>query len=198
MKLRSNNLYLSIKALIEQSKSQIVRNVNTTIVLTYFEIGKMIVEDEQSGASRAEYAEKTLKQLSVDLTRDYGKGFSHRNLEYFRKFYLTYSVRISQTLPAKSRKLTKKKVSASQNMISQTLSAFSQKFPLSWSHYVQLIKIESEAEMMFYEIEAEKGNWSVRELQRQFDSSIYERLALSKDKKAVKELAQRSNHRKTY
>jgi predicted nuclease of restriction endonuclease-like (RecB) superfamily len=191
MKSRNSNLYESIKSLIEQSKAHIVRNVNTTIVLTYFEIGKMIVEDEQSGSSRAEYADKTLKQLSVDLTKDYGKGFSHRNLEYFRKFYFTYSVRISHTPSAKSRKLTKKNVPANQNTISQTLSAFSQKFPLSWSHYVQLIKIENEAERMFYEIEAEKGNWSVRELQRQFDSSIYERLALSRDKKAVKELARK-------
>jgi predicted nuclease of restriction endonuclease-like (RecB) superfamily len=149
----------------------------------------MIVDDEQSGASRAEYADQTLKQLSADLTRDYGKGFSHRNLEYFRKFYLTYSVRISQTPSAKFKKLTKNNVLGNQNIISQTVSAFSQKFPLSWSHYVQLIKIDSEAERMFYEIEAEKNNWSVRELQRQFDSSLYERLALSRNKKAVKELA---------
>ena len=91
MKSKNSNLYLSIKSLIEQSKAKIVRNINTTIVLTYYEIGRMIVEDEQSGESRAEYAEQTLKQLSVDLTKDYGKGFSQRNLEYFRKFYLNYS-----------------------------------------------------------------------------------------------------------
>jgi len=84
---KSNSLYDSIKSLIEESKAQIVRKVNTAIILTYYEIGRMIVKDEQSGKSRAEYADQTLKQLSIDLTRDFGKGFSHRNLEYFRKFY---------------------------------------------------------------------------------------------------------------
>src|SRR5262245_18146266 len=128
MKSKNSSLYQSIKSLIEQSKAHIVRDVNSTIVVTYFEIGKMIVEDEQSGASRAEYADKTLKQLSVDLTKDYGKGFSHRNLEYFRKFYLTYSVRISQTVSAKSKKSTKEKFPGNQNPISQTLSVFSQRF----------------------------------------------------------------------
>ena len=102
---RNNNtdhLYNSIKELIENSKSNIVRNVNTTIILTYFEIGRMIIEDEQKGKSRAEYADQTLKQLSIDLTRDFGKGFSQRNLEYFRKFYLNYSDRISKTPSAKT------------------------------------------------------------------------------------------------
>ncbi len=94
---KSNSLYDSIKSLIEESKAQIVRKVNTGIILTYYEIGRMIVKDEQSGKSRAEYADQTLKQLSIDLTRDFGKGFSHRNLKYFRKFYLNYCNRISQT-----------------------------------------------------------------------------------------------------
>ena len=191
MKSRDKKLYQSIKSLIEKSRAQIVRNVNTTIILTYFQIGRMIVEDEQSGSSRAEYADQTLKQLSVDLTRDFGKGFSHRNLEYFRKFYLLYGSRISQTLSAKSTKLLGKADSSYLDSNLQTLLAFSGKFALSWSHYVQLIKIENEGERKFYEIESEKSNWSVRELQRQFDSSLYERLALSRDKKAVKELSRK-------
>ena len=186
---KNNSLYDSIKSLIEESKSQIVRKVNTAIILTYYEIGRMIVEDEQSGKSRAEYAEQTLKQLSIDLTSDYGKGFSHRNLEYFRKFYLNYNKRISQTPSAKSAKSGSIKTAKDKDQISQTLSAFSQSFPLSWSHYILLMKIDNLEEQRFYEIESEKSNWSVRELQRQFDSSLYERLALSKDKKAVKELA---------
>lgn len=186
----SNTLYDSIKLIIEESKSQIVRSVNTTIILTYYEIGRIIVEDEQSGKSRAGYADQTLKQLSVDLTRDYGKGFSHRNLEYFRKFYLHHSNRISQTPSAKSARRGKSTAEAKES-ISQTLSAFSKRFPLSWSHYILLMKIDNEAEQRFYEIESEKNNWSVRELQRQFDSSLYERLALSKDKKEVKELARK-------
>jgi len=188
---KNNSLYDSIKLLIEESKAQIVRKVNTAIILTYYKIGRMIVEDEQSGKSRAEYAEQTLQQLSIDLTRDYGKGFSHRNLEYFRKFYLNYNKRISQTPSAKSPEAGKSKTAKARGRISQTLSAFSQNFLLSWSHYILLMRIDNLEEQSFYEIESERNNWSVRELQRQFDSSLYERLALSKDKKAVRELAQK-------
>ena len=156
---RNNNtihLYISINELIENSKSTIVRNVNTTIVLTYFEIGRMIIEDEQKGKSRAEYAEQTLKQLSIDLTRDFGKGFSQRNLEYFRKFYLNYSDRISKTPSAKTSGAGRAKMIKNADRISQTLSAFSQNFPLSWSHYVLLVKINNKEEQRFYEIESEK------------------------------------------
>ncbi len=187
----ASNLYNSIKELIENSKSNIVRNVNTTITLTYFEIGRMIVEDEQSGKSRAEYAEQTLKQLSIDLTRDFGKGFSQRSLEYFRKFYLNYSDRISKTPSAKTSGTRRAKMIKNGDRISQTLSAFSQTFHLTWSHYVLLMKIDNKEEQRFYEIESEKNNWSVRELQRQFNSALYERLALNKDKKGIKELARK-------
>lgn len=189
---QKNKLYISIKQLIENAKVQIVRKVNTTIILTYYEIGRMIVEDEQSGKSRAEYADQTLEQLSIDLTKDFGKGFSQRSLEYFRKFYLKYCYRISKTPSAKSARLGSIRNVEDKDRISQTLSAFSQHFPLSWSHYILLMKIDNADEQRFYEIESEKNNWSVRELQRQFDSSFYERLALSKDKKAIKELARKS------
>lgn len=192
VKIKKNNpLYDSIKSIIEESKSQIVRKVNTTIIFTYYEIGRMIVDDEQNGKSRAEYAEQTLKQLSIDLTKDFGKGFSQRNLEYFRKFYLNYSDRISKTSSAKTLGLKAAKKSKNADGISQTLSAFSQNFALSWSHYVLLVKIDNKEEQRFYEIESEKNNWSVRELQRQFDSSLYERLALSKDKKSVRDLSRK-------
>jgi len=92
--------------------------------LTYFEIGRMIIEDEQTGKSRAEYAEQTLKQLSIDLTRDFRKGFSQRNLEYFRKFYLNYSDRISKTPFAKTPGSGRAKMTKNADRISQTLSAF--------------------------------------------------------------------------
>ena len=186
-----NSLYDSIKSLIEESKAQIVRKVNTTIILTYFKIGRMIVQDEQAGKSRAEYADQTLKQLSIDLTRDFGKGFSHRNLEYFRKFYLNYHNRISQTPSAKFVGSGGTKTVKGEERILHTMSAFSQNFPLSWSHYILLMRIDNMAEQRFYEIESEKNNWSVRELQRQFDSSLYERLAISRDKKSVKELSRK-------
>lgn len=189
-KLQSKaSLFKSIKELIVEAQKDIVRNVNLSLIVTYFEIGRMIVEEEQRGQSRAEYAEQTLKQLSAYLTRDFGKGYSQRNLEYFRKFYLLYSRRISKTLSAKSAGQIKKNYRGANNPISQTVSAFSGIFNLSWSHYVLLMKTDNDDERSFYEIEAAQGNWSVRELQRQFNSSFYERLALSRDKKKVKELA---------
>jgi predicted nuclease of restriction endonuclease-like (RecB) superfamily len=133
------------------------------MVYTYFEIGRMIVEEEQNGKERAEYGKQILKELSKRLNAEFGKGFSQRNLEQMRQFYLTYSK-------------------------TQTLSA---EFNLSWSHYLKLMRIDNEEERSYYQIEAYENSWSLRELQRQFDSGLYERLVLSRDKKAVKELSKK-------
>lgn len=162
-------LFQSVKYLIEEAQQYIVRNVNTTMLLTYFEIGRMIVEHEQKGKYRADYAEETLIQLSKNLTKVFGKGYSTSNLEYMRNFYILYQKRIPQSLIGKS------------------------KFPfsLSWTHYLQLLKIENNAERSFYEIEAAKNHWSVRELQRQFNSAIYERVSLNRDKKGIKDLSKK-------
>lgn len=177
-------LYENIKALLHEARNAVVRNINTAMVMTYFEIGRMIVEHEQKGARRAEYAKETLIKLSEQLMNEFGKGFSERNLRLMREFYLTYSEHgIWQTLSAKSP--TDRK--------SETLSRISPIiFQLSWSHYVFLMRL-SEDERKFYEIEAGKQNWSLRELERQFNSSLYERLALSRDKQRVKELSQKGH-----
>lgn len=188
MKSKSNNLYQSIKSLLEKAKSQIVRNVNITMVLTYYEMGRIIVEDEQKGKYRAEYSKKILEQLSEQLTAEFGKGYSMSNLEYIRKFYSVYRHRIPQSPIGKSGKSRKAKAAAiPQSLIEE----FQAPFILSWTHYIQLMKIENDEERNFYEIETARCNWSVRELQRQFNSSLYERLALSKDKKAVKDLSRK-------
>lgn len=100
--LERSQLFQSIKSLVETAKNSIVRNINTTMLLTYFQIGKMIVEDEQQGKERADYAKETLKNLSLQLTEEFGKGYSVTNLEYFRKFYLTYETRNSQSLAGAS------------------------------------------------------------------------------------------------
>ena len=180
-----NNLFQSIKELIQDTQRLIVRNVNTTMLVTYFEIGRMIVEDEQKGKVRAEYAKETLKNLSNDLNKEFGKGYSVDNLQWMRKFYLTYlkyepAVRI---------------LDPSQTEIHEPLvrKSKAKEFPfkLSWSHYIQLMKIDKEDERNFYEIEAIENNWSKRELIRQFNSAIYERLTLSRDKKGIKELAKK-------
>jgi len=182
IKKTKGNLYNSIKTIIEEARSQIVRNVNTVITYTHFQIGKMIVEHEQKGKERARYAEKTLVQLSADLAAEYGNGYSRTNLEYMRKFFLLYKHRISQPADGKS-SLAKK----SQPAVGKLKGLLQ----LSWSHYIQLLKIEDENERNFYEIEAIQNNWGKRELIRQYNSSLYERIALSKNKKAVKQLGKK-------
>ncbi|MEJ7828004.1 MAG: PDDEXK nuclease domain-containing protein [Segetibacter sp.] len=171
------SLFQSIKTLIEEASKQIVRNVNTTMVFTYFQIGKMIVDERQGGEQRAAYAKEIITSLSEQLTAEYGKGYSTSNLEYFRQFYLTYQASISQTVFGKSD-------------LPQALDDFSKQFTLSWSHYIQLLKVKDEKERRFYEIEAYKNNWSLREMQRQINAALFERLSLSKDKEGVTKLAQ--------
>ena len=176
-----HSLYKKIAYLLTQSRQTIACNINSTMVHTYFEIGRMIIEDEQKGKKRAKYGKELLKKLSCKLTKEFGKGFSIDNLENMRKVYLTYST--PQTLPTKSK-------SAKSETVSR-ISDYEPEFRLSWSHYLKLMRMNDVNERCFYEIEAFKNNWSLRELQRQFDSALYQRLALSRDKKAVKELAEK-------
>ena len=159
----SHNLISEVKELLHQARQQTVRQVNQTMVLTYFEIGRKIVKEEQGGSKRAEYGKGLLKELSKALTEDFSKGFSVDNLQNMRSFYLVYSKY-------------------------ETLSS---NFKLSWSHYLKLIRISDEHERNFYEIESIDNGWSLRELQRQYDSGLYLRLALSKDKETVKQLAEK-------
>ncbi len=165
---------------MEEGRSNVARTVNSIMVQIYWEIGRNIVEYEQKGNERAEYGSKLLNQLSKDLRNLFGKGFSQRNIYQMRLFFTKYP--IFQTLSGKS------------NPILQTLSAKFQiseipSHQLSWSHYVELLKIEEELERSFYEKECEKEKWSIRELKRQIHSALFERIALSKDKKQIFELA---------
>ncbi len=192
-KLQNINFLTNIVSLLQSAKQQVVRSVNQTMVITYFEIGRMIVEEQQQGKDKAEYGKAILIELSSVLTKEFGRGFSVDNLENMRRFYLTYG--ISETLSRISKKgLTvpdqlKDGKSATLLRISekaQTLSAF---FKLSWSHYLTLMRIDEEEERQFYEIEAFKNNWSIRELKRQYDTALYTRLTLSRDKEKIKELS---------
>lgn len=172
----SNTKFFSqIVDLLQSARSQVVRTINQTMVTTYFEIGRMIVEEEQNGRGRAEYGQSLLQDLSKVLTTEFGKGFSVTNIQQMRNFYLVYQ---------KQQTVSVKFMEANQ----QTVSA---DFNLSWSHYLKLMRIDDENERNFYEIEAYKNNWSVRELQRQFDSALYTRLTLSRDKDKVKELSEK-------
>lgn len=176
-----NPLFMSVKALIEESRSQVVRNVNTVMIHTYFHIGKMIVHEQQNGNERAEYAEEIVAALSRSLSAEYGKGYSKRNLDYFKQFYLLYRDRIVQSPIAQSE----------SGEIPKSLISFSEHFKVSWTQYIQLMRINDVSEREFYEKEAVSNNWSVRELQRQYNSSFYERLALSSDKKGMQEEARK-------
>jgi len=190
-----NNLYSKIAELLHAARQTVVRAVNQTMVYTYYEIGRMIVEDEQQGKERAEYGKQVLKELSKRLAAEFGKGFSVENLDRMRYFYQVYSQPNSSTLLTNSENINEKSstlLRKSKNPdtgISSIYNAMSHKFALSWSHYLKLMRIENPDERKFYEIECLANNWSLRELQRQFDAALYERLALSRDKDAVKQLA---------
>ena len=144
---------------LTRGRQRIVSAVNTAMVGSYWQIGQYIVEFEQNGNEKAEYGSDILNRLARDLTDRYGKGFSHSNLIYIRKFYITYPK-------------------------SQTLSDF-----LTWSHYVELLKIDDPMERSFYEKQTEREQWGVRELKRQMKSMLFHRLALSSDKQEVLRLA---------
>ncbi|HBM15384.1 MAG TPA: hypothetical protein DD381_03430 [Lentisphaeria bacterium] len=155
------NLTQQIGELLRKGREQAGRAVNTILVQTYWQIGRHIVEFEQSGKEKAEYGSNLLDRLSKDLTLYYGKGFSRSNLFQIRQFYLKFP-----------------KI--------QTLSG-----QLTWSHYNEILKADDELEIGFYSRQCEKENWSVRELRRQMKSMLSHRLALSKDKEGVMELAEK-------
>ncbi|MGV6989034.1 PDDEXK nuclease domain-containing protein [Testudinibacter sp. P80/BLE/0925] len=169
-----------IAELLKTARQRAVAQVNQAMVLTYFEIGRMIVEDEQGGHERAAYGKAQLKRLSRRLTAEFGRGFSVENLDRMRFFYKTYSQPISSTV------LTNSEASSQKLEKGQTPS---DEFKLSWSHYIRLMRIADPLERRFYEVEAAKNNWSLRELNRQYDSALFTRLALSKDKQGVLSLA---------
>ncbi len=187
VKVPEDVLYRRIRELIINARQTVSRGVDYVQVYTCFEIGCHIVEHEQHGKGRAAYGLGVLNRLSERLVVEFGNGFSRSNLEYMRRFYLTYSSRlnISQTPsgklphPAKSQKESGK---------FRTLDS-KRPFSLSWSHYVFLMGIKNPSERSFYEIEAESQCWTLKELKRQFDSSLYERLSLSRDKKGISRLA---------
>ncbi|HII99249.1 MAG TPA: DUF1016 domain-containing protein [Methanoregula sp.] len=176
-------LVQEIRDLVQRARRAAAQNINTLQVVTNYEIGHRIVEYEQRGSKRAEYGERIVRELSQRLTEELGRGFSKRNLEYMRRFYLEYrdaAHQIPRIVPGKS-----PKTSVKQAPIVQTLSAQFTPFALSWSHYVFLMNIKNRDERNFYEIESGQNQWSLSELKRQYNSGIYERLALSRDKEGL-------------
>ncbi len=159
--------------LIYEARHVSARTVNSVMTTTYWEVGRRIVEHEQVGKKRAEYGTNLLKRLAKDLTGKFGRGFSWRNLFQMRSFYLAYSDKL-QTVSAKS------DISISSSGEVKVMS-----FPLPWSAYVRLLSVKDEYACRFYEEEALRGGWSVRQLDRQINSQFYQRTALSKNKAAM-------------
>lgn len=164
----SPGIYGRIRKIIEDARGNIARTINTEMAMAYWQIGKVIVEEEQRGKLRAGYGEEVLKKLSVKLIADFGKGFDESNLRNIRYFYLSYP-----------------KCDALRH-------------ELSWTHYRILMRVEKPQARSFYEIECVKNNWSARELERQKGSLLFERLALSKDKKGLMRLARKGQELQTY
>ena len=166
----------NVSEVLEKAKQNVKTAVNLSMVYAYYEIGRMIVEEEQQGENRAAYGKQLLKELSAYLTSAFGKGYSVDNLKLMRRFYNVYSNdQIGETLFPQFENLP-------------TVSS-DRKFYLSWSHYLKLMRIDNVDERHFYEIEAVKNDWSLSELKRQYDSSLYERLAISTNKDKVYRLA---------
>jgi len=155
--------YERIRHVLVEARTQAWRAVNFAMVTAYWEIGRVIVEEELKGKSRAEYGTALVKGLASRLTREFGKGFDERNLWFMRGFFVAYPI-----------------VNALRS-------------ELSWTHYRILLRVEKPAARAFYEVEAVKARWSTRELERQISSLLFERLALSRDKEGVRALAERGH-----
>ncbi len=161
-----SDIIIQVRSVLELARANVAREVNTELLNTYWNIGRIICQYEQSVPDRADYGKQTLKELAKELTREFGRGFSVSNIQFMRRFYQTYE--IQQTLSVK----------------------------LSWSHYCELLSISDSDKRSFYEKEAVNSGWSVRELKRQIESSLFERLLLSRgdaNKEQVLALALKGN-----
>ncbi|MEQ1675806.1 MAG: PDDEXK nuclease domain-containing protein [Chitinophagaceae bacterium] len=203
-------LLKEIRQLVEQARHNVIRHINTELLITYWNVGRLIVEYEQAGSKRAEYGKELLIDLSKSLTRELGKGFSRSQLQMMRLFYLRFQlsnepIRLtvsgklanqkSLTVSGKFKKTRKRSLQGKAKMVKPlSKQPLKQKnltvsHLLNWSHYYELLMCNDEMEIGFYQRTAINENWSVRELRRQIDTALFERIALSKKPGEVKRLA---------
>ncbi len=196
---KPNSIYNRIRQILESARADVARSVNTTQVAAYWLIGREIVEEEQKGRKRAGYGEALLQNLAQKLKSDFGAGYSVHNLKFIRQFYLEYPVLMSSRDIGYALRSQSVIGLLSANMqIRHAVRSESWKpghlHPsLSWTHYRTLLRVDKPEARAFYEIEAIKNNWAGRELERQINSLLYERLALSKDKKGLIKLAKKGH-----
>jgi len=195
------DIHTGIVDLLEAARRAAVRSVNALMTASYWEIGRRIVEFEQGGAERATYGEALIARLADDLTQRFGRGFSRQNIQQMRAFYLAWPVEtICQTVSGKSSMPQIPQTASADSAMSpirQTpsgqsadLATLASRFPLPWSAYVRLLSVKNAAARAFYETEALRCGWSVRQLDRQVNSQFYERIELSKNKVAMLEQAE--------
>ena len=170
-----------IAELLEAARRNAARAVNALMTATYWEIGRRIVEFEQRGKKRAEYGEELLQRLAQDLTARFGRGFSYPNVNKFRQFYLAFPASGILSTPSIESQRNKGQTSSGELAVRDLVA----RFPLPWSHCVRLLSTKSAEARRFYETEALRGGWSVRQLDRQIGSQFYERTALSRNKSAM-------------
>ena len=173
------SIFGDVSSIIDEARQTAARSVNAVMTAAYWMIGQHIVEFEQGGKERAEYGTALVERLAVDLTKRFGRGFSVRTVWQMKAFYLAWS--IPQTVSAESK--------SSENLqtasVESSLTSIASRFPLPWSAYVRLLSVKNINAREFYETEALRGGWSVRQLNRQINSQFYERTALSKNKAAL-------------
>jgi len=190
------SILASMVDLLESARRLSARSVNSVMTATYWEIGRRIIELEQGGQKRAKYGIQLIERLAIDLTERFGRGFSEANIQYMRRFYVEWT--IPQTLSGelqatkldpKNRLMSPKPQTPSgqlnQTGSIETVAALSPVFPLPWSHYIKLLAVRENDARSFYEREALRGGWTVRQLGRQIASQFYERALLSKNKESM-------------
>jgi predicted nuclease of restriction endonuclease-like (RecB) superfamily len=181
-----SELLTSVVELLDQARRYSARSINAVMTTTYWEIGCRVVEHEQGGKRRAGYGEELIKRLAADLSARFGRGFSWRNLFLMREFYLKWP--ILQTPSARLRRASTEPPPSGKLHTPSAESPETEphpRFPLPWSHYVRLLSVKNSEARAFYEVEALRGGWSVRQLDRQIASQFYERSALSRNKAAL-------------
>ena len=186
---RYASLVKDLSGLLESTRRASARTVNVLMTATYWEIERRIVEFEQGGKERAQYGAELLEKLSADLTHRFGRGFSRPNLQRFRDFYLHFPVDEKRSTvssvsvpPATAGIRSTVSSKSAKSARGSSLADVAEAFPLPWSHYVRLLSVRNPLAREFYETEALRGDWSIRQLDRQIGSQFYERIALSRNK----------------